>query len=280
MPSLATESPAAPGAAGLTTGAAARLMIRSGGWRRPTASLAPGYLQANLVVLPQAFAYDFLLFCQRNPKPCPLLDVTEAGGYIPNPTLAADADLRTDLPRYRIYRDGRLQQEIDRLADLWQPDFVSFLLGCSFTFEGALVSAGIPVRHLECGCNVPMFRTNIPCRPAGIFAGPTVVSMRPIPGRLVAKAVQITARFPDAHGAPIHIGDPSAIGIAALDRPDYGDPVPINRDELPVFWACGVTAQAVAQSASIPHMITHAPGHMFVTDRLTEPGLRLAPSSD
>jgi uncharacterized protein YcsI (UPF0317 family) len=270
MPALAMGNPAAPDPTRMGTGAAARLMIRSGGWHRPTASLAPGYLQANLVVLPQAFAYDFLLFCQRNPKPCPLLEVTEVGCYVPGPSLAADADLRTDLPRYRIYRDGRLHQEIDRLTEVWQPDFVSFLLGCSFTFEGALISAGIPVRHLECGSNVPMFRTNIPCRAAGVFAGLMVVSMRPIPGRLVAQAVQITALFPDAHGAPIHVGDPSAIGIAALDQPDYGDPVPVNRDELPVFWACGVTAQAVAQSARIPYMITHAPGHMFITDRLTE----------
>jgi uncharacterized protein YcsI (UPF0317 family) len=268
MPALVTGDPAASSSTGMGIGAAARLMIRSGGWRKPTASLAPGFLQANLVVLPQAFAYDFLLFCQRNPRPCPLLDVTDVGSYIPDPTLAANADLRTDLPLYRIYRDGRLQEEIDDLTDLWQPDFVSFLLGCSFTFERALISAGIPVRHLECGSNVPMFRTNIPCRPAGAFAGPMVVSMRPIPSRLVPEAVQVTARFPDAHGAPIHIGDPSAIGIAALDRPDYGDPVAIYRDELPVFWACGVTAQAVAQSARIPYMITHAPGHMFITDRL------------
>lgn len=279
MPALATGISATPDPAGTGTGQAARLMIRSGGWRKPTASLAPGYLQANLVVLPHAFAYDFLLFCQRNPKPCPLLDVTEVGSYVPDPALAAAADLRTDLPLYRVYRDGRLQGEIDDLIDVWQPDFVSFLLGCSFTFEGALVSAGIPVRHLELGSNVPMFRTNIACRAAGIFSGPLVVSMRPIPGRLVSEAVQITARFPAAHGAPIHIGDPSAIGITSLDRPDYGDPVPIHRDELSVFWACGVTAQAVAQSAEIPYMITHAPGHMFVTDRLIGRGTTAAPDS-
>jgi uncharacterized protein YcsI (UPF0317 family) len=279
VPDLVTGNSAASIPAETGTGAAARRMIRSGAWRKATASLAAGYLQANLVVLPQAFAYDFLLFCQRNPKPCPLLDVTEAGSYVPDPALAAAADLRTDLPLYRVYRDGRLQREIDDLIDVWQPDFVSFLLGCSFTFEGALVSAGIPVRHLELGSNVPMFRTNIGCRAAGIFSGPLVVSMRPIPGRLVAEAVQITARFPDAHGVPIHIGDPSAIGIVALDRPDYGDPVPVHPAEIPVFWACGVTAQAVAQSARIPYMITHAPGHMFVTDRLVEPGATPASSS-
>jgi uncharacterized protein YcsI (UPF0317 family) len=257
----------------METGEAARLMIRLGRWRQPTASVAPGYLQANLVILPQAWAVDFLLFCQRNPKPCPLLDVTATGRYTPDSALAADADLRTDLPRYRIYRHGRLEEETDSLFNHWQPDFVSFLLGCSFTFERALVAAGIPVRHLEQGSNVPMYRTTVPCEPAGPFAGPLVVSMRPIPQPLVARAVEITARFPAAHGAPIQIGDPSAIGITALDLPDYGDPVPIHRGEIPVFWACGVTAQAVGQSARIPQMITHAPGHMFVTDRLADPGV-------
>jgi uncharacterized protein YcsI (UPF0317 family) len=252
------------------TGATARAWIRSGRWREPTAPLAPGYLQANLVILPRVWADDFRLFCRRNPKPCPLLDVTEFGRAQPDPALAADADLRTDLPRYRIYRDGRLAAEVNDLTELWQPDFVSFLLGCSFTFEAALVAAGIPVRHLERDSNVPMYRTDIPCRPAGSFAGPLVVSMRPIPESLVPRAVAITARFPDAHGAPVHVGDPSAIGIAALGCPDYGDPVPIHPGDIPVFWACGVTAQSVAQSGRIPYMITHAPGYMFVTDRLAE----------
>ena len=248
-------------------GEAARLMIRAGAWRGPTAGLAPGFVQANLVVLPPGSAGDFRLFCERNPRPCPLLDVTAAGCPVPDPSLAANADLRTDLPRYRVYRDGRLAEEVEDLLDAWRPDFVAFLLGCSFTFEGALVAAGIPVRHLECGSNVPMYRTTVACRPAGALAGPLVVSMRPIPRRLVAQAVAITARFPHAHGAPVHAGDPAALGIQALDRPDYGDPVPIRGDEIPLFWACGVTAQAAAEAAGVPLMSTHAPGHMFITDR-------------
>jgi len=248
-------------------------MIRAGAWRGPTAGLAPGFVQANLVVLPAGSAGDFRIFCERNPRPCPLLDVTTAGCSVPDPGLAANADLRTDLPRYRIYRDGRLAEEVEDLLDAWQPDWVAFLLGCSFTFEGALLAAGIPVRHLECGSNVPMYRTTVACRPAGALAGPLVVSMRPIPRGLVAQAVAITARFPHAHGAPVHAGDPAGIGIEALDRPDYGDPVPIEPDEVPVFWACGVTAQAVAEAARIPLMITHAPGHMLVTDRRNQESL-------
>jgi uncharacterized protein YcsI (UPF0317 family) len=251
-----------------STGKAAREMIRAGAWRRPTAGLAPGYVQANLVILPQAQAYDFLLFCQRNPKPCPLLEVTEAGSPAVDPAWGEDVDLRVDLPRYRVYEGGALAREVDTIADLWRADLVSFLLGCSFTFEQALQEAGVPIRHQECGCNVPMYRTNIPCRPAGAFRGPVVVSMRPVPARLVPLAVTVTARFPGVHGAPIHVGDPAAIGIADLGRPDYGDPVPVYPGETPVFWACGVTPQAAAEAARIPFMITHAPGHMLVTDRL------------
>lgn len=250
------------------TGQAAREAIRSGLSKGPTAGMAPGFVQANLVVLPQANAYDFLLFCQRNPKPCPVLDVTDAGSYRPHQEIAKDADLRVDIPGYRIYKAGNLESEVENLKTTWRDDFVAFLLGCSFTFEQALISAGLPVRHIECACNVPMYRTNIQCRPAGIFSGPMVVSMRPIPGNLVPAAVQITARFPSVHGAPVHVGDPSAIGITDIDQPDYGDRVPIHPGEIPVFWACGVTPQAVALSARVPFMITHAPGHMFVTDRL------------
>ncbi|MDR5676610.1 MAG: putative hydro-lyase [Armatimonadota bacterium] len=242
-----------------------RQQIRAGRWRRPTAGRAPGYAQANLVVLPQAYAYDFLLFCQRNPKACPVLDVTDPGDPVPR-YAAPDADLRTDLPRYRVYRDGELAEEVDHLRGLWRDDLVAFLLGCSFTFEAALQRAGIPVRHLECGCNVPMYVTNRPCRAAGPFAGPLVVSMRPVPTDQLPRVFRICSRYPLAHGAPVHVGDPQWLGIRDLDRPDYGDPVPVREGEVPVFWACGVTPQAVAQWARIPLMITHSPGHMFITD--------------
>lgn len=242
--------------------------IRDGQWRRPTAGLAPGFVQANLVILPQSFASDFLCFCIRNPKPCPVLDATLVGSPHPNPKLAAMADLRTDLPRYLVYKHGEVERELTDITGVWQDDFVAFLTGCSFTFEHALLSAGVPVRHLERGCNVPMFRTSWPCEPAGVFQGPLVVSMRPIPNRLLARCVQVTSRYPSAHGAPLYIGDPAELGIADLEKPDFGDPVPINANETPVFWACGVTPQAVAQSARLPLMVTHAPGHMFVTDRM------------
>lgn len=249
-------------------GAAARLAIRSGALRRPTSGLAPGFVQANLVILPEAFAQDFLRFCQLNPKPCPLLDVTEAGDPHPDSKWADGADLRTDLPRYRVYRAGELESEPENLLGLWQDDFVSFLLGCSFTFEQALIEAGIPVRHVELGSNVPMYRTNINCTPAGIFSGPMVVSMRPVPDALVERAVAVTARYPAVHGAPVQVGNPAGLGIADLNKPDYGDAVPVYRGETPLFWACGVTPQAVACAARIPLMITHAPGHMFITDGL------------
>lgn len=242
-----------------------RALIRDGKWRRSTAGLCQGYVQANLVVLPKELAYDFLLFCQRNPKPCPLLEVTDTGSYEPRLT-APGADLRWDLPRYRIYRDGKLTAEVPDIVELWRDDLVAFLLGCSFTFETALLQVGVPIRHLEEGRNVPMYITTIPCVPAGVFQGPLVVSMRPIPPQLVSKAVQVTSRFPAVHGAPIHVGDPEAIGIEDLSRPDFGDPVTIHEGEIPVFWACGVTPQAVALEAKPPFMITHSPGHMFITD--------------
>jgi uncharacterized protein YcsI (UPF0317 family) len=243
---------------------ALRLACRSGAFDRPTAGHVPGYLQANLMVLPQADAFDFLLFCQRNPKPCPLLEVTSPGQR----TLqcAAGADLATDLPGYRVYREGRLAGEPTEIAALWRPDFVSFIIGCSFSFEAALVDAGIPVRHIELGRNVPMFRTRIACMPAGRFSGEMVVSMRPIRSRDVARVVEISGRFPQAHGTPVHVGNPAAIGIKDLAMPDYGEPVPLRDDEVPVFWACGVTPQWVAQRSRLPLCITHAPGKMLVTD--------------
>ena len=242
-----------------------RERIRRGEWVRPTAGCAAGYVQANLVVLPRELAYDFLLFTHRNPRPCPLLEVTDPGS--PEPArVAPGADLRTDLPKYRVYRHGVLAEEVTDLLPLWRDDLVAFLLGCSFTFEAALLKAEVPVRHLEEGRNVPMYITSIPCAPAGLFEGPLVVSMRPIPPEKVARAAAVTARFPAVHGAPVHVGAPEALGIRDLGRPDFGDPVTVRRGEVPVFWACGVTPQAVAMAVKPPFMITHAPGHMFVTD--------------
>jgi uncharacterized protein YcsI (UPF0317 family) len=248
---------------------AVRAAIRAGEWMAPTAGLASGRVQANLVVLPQRMAYDFLRFCVANPRPCPVLEVTEAGA--PEPAQAAPgADLRTDVPRYRVFRDGELSEEVDDIRSLWRDDLVAFLIGCSFTFERALLAAGLPVRHVEEGVNVPMYRTSIECRPAGAFSGPMVVSMRPFAPAQALRAVQVTSRYPTVHGAPVHLGDPEVIGVAALDRPDYGDPVTVHSGEVPVFWACGVTPQAAAAAARPELMITHAPGHMFVTDLLDE----------
>jgi uncharacterized protein YcsI (UPF0317 family) len=247
------------------TGADVRRLARSGEWNRPTPGLALGYVQANLVVVPREQAFDFLLFCQRNPKPCPLLDVTEPGSTEPK-GVAPGADLRTDVPCYRVYRQGELVAEPTEVKDLWQKDWVGFLLGCSFTFENALLQAGLPVRHIETGCNVPMYRTNIPCKPAGVFRGPMVVSMRPMTMPQALRAVQVCSRFPRAHGTPLHIGDPAAIGIQNINRPDFGDKVEIRPGEVPVFWACGVTPQAVVMEARPPLVVTHQPGCMFVTD--------------
>jgi uncharacterized protein YcsI (UPF0317 family) len=253
------------------TGAEVRQAARSGELTGPTPGLARGYVQANLVVVPRDLAFDFLLFCQRNPKPCPVLDVTEPG--LPEPSyVAADADLRTDLPGYCVYHNGELTAEPANLLGLWRGDMVAFLLGCSFTFEQALLDAGVPVRHLEMGRNVPMYRTNIQCRPAGVFHGPMVVSMRPMTPVQAAKAVQVCKCFPQSHGVPVHIGDYATIGISDLNKPDYGDAVEVRKGETPVFWACGVTPQAVALAARLPLMITHKPGHMFVTDLRADEG--------
>lgn len=248
-----------------TTPRELRGLARKGDWKRPTAGLAPNHVQANLVVLPRAQAFDFLLFCQRNPRPCPLLEVMEPGVVEPVHT-APGADIRTDLPRYRIYRDGVLDKEVDDICEQWRDDLVTFLVGCSYTFESALMTAGIRLRHIEQGKNASMYITNIETIPAGVFSGPMVVSMRPIPRAKVVKAVQVTSRFPNAHGAPIHIDAPKAIGVKELGQPDYGDAGTIEEDEVPVFWACGVTPQAVATASKPPLMITHAPGYMFITD--------------
>ncbi len=248
-----------------TAGARERLRIRSGGFTGPTAGMAAGNVQANLVILPKALAHDFLRFAQANPKPCPVLAVSDAGD--PRfPTLGADLDIRTDLPRYRVWRDGELVAEPTDVRDVWRDDLVSFAIGCSFSFEEALVDDGIEVRHIARGSNVPMYRTNIPCVPAGVFSGPLVVSMRPLKPADAIRAVQITSRFPSVHGAPVHLGMPHMIGIADIAKPDYGDAVPVGPDELPVFWACGVTPQAVIAQAKPAFCITHAPGCMLITD--------------
>ena len=246
-----------------------RNLIRKGKWDKLTAGLAMGYAQANLVILPQKYAFDFLLFCQRNAKPCPLLEVLEPGEF-KTKFLSLDADIRTDIPLYNIYRKGRLQNTVREIKNLWKEDFVSFLLGCSFSFEEAMLRAKIPVRHIEENKNVPMFITHISCKPAGVFHGPMVVTMRPIPSEKVARVVQITSRYASVHGAPIHIGEPSAIGIKDLRRPDFGDPVTIKKGEVPVFWACGVTPQAVVMKARPDLCITHLPGHMFISGLLNE----------
>ncbi len=240
--------------------------IRSGDWRGVTSGVAPGFVQANLAILPRELAFDFLLFCQRNPRPCPLLEVIEAGNVEPCLT-APGADIRTDLPGYRVYEQGHLTEEVASLLEIWRDDLVSFLLGCSFSFEAAMSDAGIPLRHQEMNCNVPMYVTTIATNPAGVFSGPMVVSMRPIQYDQVVRSVQVTSRFPATHGAPLHIGDPSIIGIQDLHRPDFGDPVEIRPGEVPVFWACGVTPQAVALTCKPSLMITHAPGYMFVTSQ-------------
>ncbi|RCV54602.1 putative hydro-lyase [Marinitenerispora sediminis] len=240
----------------------ARALFRAG-LRVPTSGYAAGYTQANLIALPRDLAFDFLLFAQRNPKACPVLDVTEPGE---TSTEIFGGDLRTDLPAYRVYVNGEPTAEPTDVRDAWRDDLVGFLIGCSFTFETPLLAAGVPVRHIELGRNVPMYRTSRPCRPAGRFSGPLVVSMRPIPADRVADAVRITSRYPAVHGAPVHIGDPGALGITDLGRPDFGEPVPVEPGEVPVFWACGVTPQAAVMASAPEFAIGHAPGHMAVTD--------------
>jgi uncharacterized protein YcsI (UPF0317 family) len=248
------------------TGADVRAACRSGRLTGPTPGLALGYVQANLVVLPKDWAFDFLLFCQRNPKPCPLLDVTDAGSPEPR-AVAPGADLRTDLPAYRVWQNGELVDEPTDITRYWRDDLVGFVIGCSFTFENALIEAGIPVRHVEQGVNVPMYRTSIACQPAGRFAGPMVVSMRPLTPAQALSATRICGKYPLAHGAPVHFGDPAAIGIRDIARPDFGDAVEIRSGETPVFWACGVTPQSALMQSKPPFAITHKPGHMFLTDR-------------
>ncbi len=254
-----------PLTAPLRTGRDARLAYRAGATTSSTAGVAPGYVQGNLAILPKDLAADFLRFCHFNPKPCPLIGMSEPGD--PRlPRLGADLDIRTDLPAYRVWQDGRVVDETNDVTKWWRDDLVAFVLGCSLSFEEALLAAGVPIRHMETGVCVSMYRTNIACTPAGRFAGPMVVSMRPLRPEHAIRAIQITTRFPEVHGAPVHIGLPHLIGIADLTKPDEGDVVEVKADELPVFWACGVTPQAVIAAAKSPFAITHAPGAMLVTD--------------
>jgi uncharacterized protein YcsI (UPF0317 family) len=232
----------------------------------PTSGVAPGFTQANMIVLPRDWAFDFLLYAQRNPKACPVLDVSDAGSH--TTVLAKGADLRRDVPLYRIWREGKLIDEVTDVSDAWAeyPDLVSFLIGCSFTFETPMMDAGIDIRHITDKSNVPMYLTNRACRPAGRLHGNLVVSMRPIPAGRVADAATISGRFPAVHGAPVHVGAPEELGIADLGKPEFGDAVRIEPGEVPVFWACGVTPQAAVMASKVPFAITHAPGHMFITD--------------
>ena len=243
---------------------ALRHNIRSGKHSGNTSGFAPGFVQCNIVILPAEQANDFLRFCQLNPKPCPLIAAGEPG----NPTIPplGDIDIRTDVPSYRVFRDGQMTEELPDITELWRDDLVSFALGCSFSFEEALLADGLEVRNVSESVNVPMYRTDIDCTSAGPFAGKMVVSMRPFLAADAIRAVQICTRFPAVHGAPVHLGDPGLIGIDDLALPDYGDAVNMNDDELPVFWACGVTPQVALEAARPPFAITHSPGCMLVTD--------------
>lgn len=244
---------------------AIRARIRSGEHQGNTSGLAPGFVQCNLVMLPQAYAHDFLRFCQANPRPCPLIAMNPSSGDPTLPTLG-DIDIRRDVPRYRVFEDGKAGDDIADIDSLWRDDLVVFALGCSFSFEEALLADGLDVRNLSEGVNVPMYRTDIPCTPAGSFAGNMVVSMRPFVAADAIRAIQICTRFPSVHGAPVHLGEPSAIGIGDLSRPDFGDAVTVKNGEMPVFWACGVTPQVALENARLPFAITHSPGCMLVTD--------------
>ena len=242
-----------------------RAQIRACAYAGHTAGLGKHNLQANLAILPAAHALDFMRFCQRNPKPCPLVGVSDTG----NPmmvTLGRDIDIRTDIPAYYVYRDGVQAETVTDITDLWQEDFVAFALGCSFTFEHALEKAGIPVWHITNNTTVPMFASNVQTVPAGPFGGATVVSMRAIPDAQLDEVVAISKRFPMAHGAPLHIGDPAVIGIKDIATADWGDPAPVPQGTTPVFWACGVTPQVAIMNAKLPICITHKPGHMLITD--------------
>jgi len=243
-----------------------RQLIRKGEFSGNTSGYSQGFVQGNLAIMPQEWANEFLQFCQLNPKPCPVIGMSANPGDFLLPDLGRDVDIRTDLPRYRIYEEGVMTQEVTDVREFWRDDLVTFLLGCSFSFEESLIADGLEVRNITEGVNVPMYRTNIPCRSAGRFSGTTVVSMRPMKPKDAIRAIQICTRFPSVHGAPLHFGNPEDIGISNINAPDFGDAVTINDGEVPVFWACGVTPQVAIEQARPPFCITHSPGHMLVTD--------------
>jgi uncharacterized protein YcsI (UPF0317 family) len=251
----------------ISTAAPSRLrgIFRSGAYRGTTANMSNGYTQGNLAILPASHALDFARFCQRNPKPCPLVGVSDTGDPMMR-TLGKDIDIRTDIPSYNIYRDGVIDASVSDISEFWADDSVAFVLGCSFSFEEALMQARIPMRHMEINRVVPMYKTSIQLVRAGPFGGGTVVSMRPMSMEEAIRASAITARFPHTHGMPVHIGDPAVIGIKDLDAPDWGDPTEFREGEVPVFWACGVTPQNAIQEAGIPIVLTHTPGRMLITD--------------
>jgi uncharacterized protein YcsI (UPF0317 family) len=246
-----------------------RALIRQGLWRKHTVGLAKGYVQTNLLALPRELAFNFLLFCQRNPVPCPVLEVTDVGDPRVK-QLATDADLRTDLPQYRVFRQGEYIGVVSDVSEYWRDDLVTFLIGAAATFETALLDAGVYLRNIEQGRVPPVYISNIPCRAAGPFSGPMIVEMRPIRCEQVSRAVLVSSRFPVAHGAPVHIGDPAKIGIHDLNKIDFGEPTTLQEGEVPVFWACGVTSQLIAEQARPSLMITHLGGHMFVADIRSE----------
>ena len=269
MQSVSESAVSVFGPQGTTNAQHVRKMIRQGAWASHTSGLASDHVQGNVVILPEALAGDFLRYCQRNPKPCPVLAVSEPGQAM-LPSLGDDIDICSDLPRYRVWRHGEVIDEPTDITALWRNDLVTFVLGCSFSFEQALLEAGLPLRHIAQGKNVAMYRTNIATQPAGLFHGPMVVSMRPMKAAAAIRAVQVTSRFPNVHGAPVHLGNPALIGIADLGTPDYGDAVEVMDDEIPVFWACGVTPQAALVQARPAFCITHAPGAMLITDLLNQ----------
>ncbi len=241
-----------------------REKVRNGEFNGHTSGMCSDYVQANLVIVPQKYAFDFLLFAIRNPKSCPIIDVIEAGEI--ESALAPGSDIRRDIPQYYVYENGHLKEKLRDLSPIWKDDFVSFLIGCSFTFENQLLKENVSLKHIEQNKNVAMYITNMKTKQAGPFSGPVVVSMRPIKNELVQKAIDVTAQFPNMHGAPVHVGSPADIGIQEVSKPDFGEYVEVDEGETPVFWACGVTPQSVAIHSKIPYVITHAPGHMFVTD--------------
>jgi uncharacterized protein YcsI (UPF0317 family) len=242
-----------------------RAQCRSGAFTGYTAAHCAGFVQANICILPRDWAYDFLLYCQRNPKPCPLLATSEPGSWHLD-ALGADIDIRRDLPAYHVFREGEFAGEFGDLSEFWRDDFVTFAMGCSFSFEQALLEDGLPLRYLERGSVAGVYETTVATTPAGRYTGPLLVTMRPFSPSDAIRAIQITSRFPNVHGAPVHLGDPAAIGVDLTRRYcDVGD-ASVGPSEIPLFWACGLTPQKAVAAARPPIFITHAPSSMLVTD--------------